>query len=100
MNTNTNKAKLENASVPSSQILNTLKTCKGQIDGILKMLEDNRYCIDVSSQIMAAQSLLAKANKLILVNHLETCVISAADDKNDLQEKTKELAVVLTKLLK
>ena len=48
--------------------MQALKTSKGQIDGIIKMLEDGRYCIDVSNQIMAAGSLLKKAN--MLVNHL------------------------------
>ena len=37
--------------------LQLLKTARGQIDGIIKMIEDDRYCVDISNQIMAAQSL-------------------------------------------
>ena len=38
-----------------------LKTSKGQIEGIIKMIEDERYCIDISNQIIAAQGLLKKS---------------------------------------
>ena len=44
-----------------AQVNRLLKTARGQIDGILKMVEEDRYCLDVSSQIMAAQSILKKA---------------------------------------
>ena len=51
-------------------ILQCLKTCRGQIDGIIKMIEDERYCIDISNQIISAQGLLKKSNSMILKNHL------------------------------
>jgi CsoR family transcriptional regulator, copper-sensing transcriptional repressor len=54
--------------------LKSLKTAKGQIEGIMKMLEDGRYFTDISNQIIAAQALLKKANMLILkqhINHLQ-----------------------------
>ena len=51
--------------------LQSLKAAKRQIDGIIKMVEDGRYCIDISNQIMAAQSLLRKTNVLILKQHLD-----------------------------
>ena len=41
-----------------TQVTRLLKTARGQIDGILKMVEEDRYCLEVSSQIMAAQSIL------------------------------------------
>ena len=40
------------------QITRLLKTARGQIDGILKMVEEDRYCLDVSNQLMATQSIL------------------------------------------
>lgn len=76
-----------------------LKTAKGQIEGIIKMLEDGRYCIDISNQIMAAQSLLKRANKLILVQHLHGCVTNAAANPHELDEKMEELIKVLEKVL-
>ena len=54
--------------------LRYLKTVKGQIDGIIHMLEEERYCIDISNQIMASSALLKKANLHILSGHLESCV--------------------------
>ena len=50
-----------------------LKTARGQIDGILKMIDEDRYCIDISNQIMASQSILKKANGEVLKAHLEHC---------------------------
>ncbi len=43
-----------------ADVVNNLKTARGQIDGILKMIDDERYCIDISKQIFAVQSLLKK----------------------------------------
>ena len=40
-----------------------LKTARGQLDGILAMVENDRYCVDISNQVMATQSILTKANK-------------------------------------
>ena len=47
-----------------------LKTARGQLDGILAMVEDDRYCIDISNQVLATQSILTKANKEILKAHM------------------------------
>ena len=43
----------------------SLKTAKGQIEGIIKMIEDDRYCIDVANQLLAVQSLIKKADLMI-----------------------------------
>jgi DNA-binding FrmR family transcriptional regulator len=78
--------------------LQALKTSKGQIDGIIKMLEEGRYCIDVSNQIMAAGSLLKKANMLILKQHLNHCVKDAVmSDRGD--EKVDEIIDLLSKIM-
>jgi DNA-binding FrmR family transcriptional regulator len=57
--------------------LNLLKTAKGQVAGIITMIEDERYCVDVSTQILAVQGLLKKANLLILEQHMNHCVKEA-----------------------
>lgn len=57
-------------------VMRLLKTARGQIDGIMKMIEDDRYCIDISTQLMATQALLNKANKEILAEHMRHCVQS------------------------
>ena len=79
------------------QVTRLLKTARGQIDGILKMLEEDRYCLDVSSQIMAAQSILKKANRMVLRAHMNSCVRQAVES-GDPEEKLEELAVLLDKL--
>ena len=80
------------------QAILALKTSRGQIDGIVKMMEDGRYCIDVSNQIIAAQSLLKKANMLILKQHLNHCVKDAFIN-NTGDEKVDEIIELLTKLI-
>ena len=57
----------------------TLKTARGQVDGILRMIEEDRYCIDVSKQILAVGALLKKANMTILRQHVNTCVKDAVE---------------------
>ncbi|AWI07105.1 metal-sensing transcriptional repressor [Clostridium drakei] len=76
-----------------------LKTSKGQIEGIIKMIEEGRYCIDVSNQIVAAQSLLKKSNLLILKQHLNHCVKDAFLN-NTGDKKVDEIIDLLSKLLK
>ncbi len=81
--------------------LTQLKTARGQLDGIIKMIETGRYCIDISNQILASQALLRKAQKHILVQHMQHCVLEAmnSDDPDLKIEKTNEIAVLIEKLL-
>lgn len=78
--------------------LQSLKTAKGQIEATIKMLEDNRYCVDVSNQILAAQSLLKKADLLIIKQHMNHCVREAFEqDKGS--EKIDEVIELLAKVI-
>lgn len=77
----------------------SLKTAKGQIEGIIKMLEDDRYCVDISNQIIAAQSLLKKANILILRQHIHHCVKEAVKEENG-DVKIDEIINILDKIIK
>lgn len=76
-----------------------LKTARGQIDGILTMIEEDRYCIDISNQILASQALLGKANAEVLKAHVDHCVRSAMEN-GDADKKLKEIALILEKLSK
>ena len=78
--------------------LQLLKTARGQIDGIIKMIEEGRYCIDISNQILASQSLLKKANLGILKGHLNHCVKDAAIN-NNIDEKIEEINSILEKII-
>ncbi|MEG0273506.1 metal-sensing transcriptional repressor [Amedibacillus sp. YH-ame10] len=82
-----------------AKALANLKTAKGQIEGIIKMIEDGRYCIDISNQISASTSLLKKANLHILNGHLNSCVKRAIVEK-DADEKMKEIEDILAILMK
>lgn len=78
-----------------------LKTARGQIDGILKMLEEDRYCVDISTQILSAIGLLKKANIDVLNSHIRTCVAAAileSEDKGD--EKIEEIIKIIDKYIK
>jgi len=54
-----------------------LKRAVGQVAGIQRMVEDDRYCVDVLLQIAAARAALDQAGKQILAGHVETCVAQA-----------------------
>lgn len=84
------------------KITRLLKTAQGQLEGILKMVEENRYCLDISTQLMAADAILRRANREVLQAHLDRCVLEAVEsgDKDAAREKLTELAGVLEKLMK
>lgn len=76
-----------------------LRTARGQIDGILKMIEEDRYCVDISNQLMATQAVLKKANMEVLTAHCKGCV-AAADTAEEKEEKIDEMISLLSKLIK
>ena len=82
-----------------AKIEKLLKTARGQLDGILRMLVQDRYCIDVSNQIMATQAILTKVNREILIAHMNSCIMNETDESNR-TERIDELTHVLEKLLK
>ncbi len=84
------------------KVTRLLKTVRGQIDGLLKMIEDDRYCIDISTQILASQSMLKKVNLEILKGHISHCVKESfeSNDEKDKQSKIDEVVNVLGKIIK
>jgi DNA-binding FrmR family transcriptional regulator len=62
------------------EILNRLKTVRGHVDGIIRMTEDEAYCVELMKQVSAAQASLERVNRLILKNHLETCFSEAVSE--------------------
>ena len=82
-----------------TKVTRLLKTARGQIDGIIKMLEEDRYCIDVSNQLLASQSILKKANQELIREHMTHCVKEAfIEGKED--EKIEEVMLILDKMMK
>ena len=82
-----------------AKILRMLKTARGQMDGIVRMVEEDRYCIDISQQLMATEALLGRVNREIMTAHLKHCVNEAATPAERAQ-KIDELVAILGKILK
>ena len=66
----------------SEKVLKNLNRVEGQVRGIAKMVEDDRYCIDVVTQIEAARAALARIESDLLRQHLGHCVHRAKNSKN------------------
>ena len=79
------------------QLKNRLNRMIGQLNGIGKMLEENRYCGDVLTQIAAVESALQSFGYVILKEHMETCVVEEIHKGN---EEIMEEALELIKKLK
>ncbi len=75
-----------------------IKTARGQIDGILKMIDEERYCIDICVQLQSAMAILKKAELLILEGHIKGCV-RAALKQGDAEEKVEEIVKLLGKAI-
>ena len=81
------------------KVCRLLKTARGQIDGILKMIEQDSYCIDISNQVSATEAILRKANREILTAHMKSCVKEAFEKGNE-DEKINELVELIEKMSK
>lgn len=80
-------------------ITRLLKTARGQIDGILNMVEEDRYCIDISNQLLATQAILNKINKEILHAHMEHCVKESMTTEGS-SKKIDEIMTLIDKMMK
>lgn len=76
-----------------------LKKVAGQINGIMRMVEDDKYCIDIINQITAAEKALGGVAKIIMKRHVESCVTDAIS-KGEGKEKIDELINVVFKYSK
>jgi CsoR family transcriptional regulator, copper-sensing transcriptional repressor len=80
-----------------TKVMRYLKTASGQIDGIMKMVDDNRYCVDIATQVLAVQALLKKANHEILKAHIDGCIKMAFSNQEQEAEKMDEVMRILDK---
>jgi CsoR family transcriptional regulator, copper-sensing transcriptional repressor len=79
-------------------VLKRLRRIEGQVRGIERMVEENRYCIDVVTQVTAIQAALDKVALELLSAHAAKCVIDAPEDKQ--VERTEELMSAVRRLLR
>lgn len=75
------------------EVSHKLKVARGQLDGILRMVEEDRYCVDISNQLLATQALLKSVNQQILQAHIRNCVREAlqTDEPNPKLEEALKL---------
>ena len=81
-----------------SAVLNRLKSAAGHLNGIITMVEEDRYCIDVIKQIQATQAALDKVSQIILDKHLHTCLTTAiqGDDPAERERVLSEISEVFS----
>ena len=80
----------------NDKILRRMKTIEGHMRGIIRMVEEDAYCIDVIRQIQAVDAALNKVSAQILDDHLNSCVITAikGDDPKEREKVIKEITEV------
>jgi DNA-binding FrmR family transcriptional regulator len=89
---------MDHCTCESQKATGTLNNARGQIDGIIRMVTEDRYCIDVSKQILSVIALLKKANNIILRQHMNTCVRDAIGAGGG-EEKVDEIMLILDKYI-
>jgi len=82
-----------------SSVLKRLKRIEGQVRGLSRMVEDDRYCIDIVTQLSAARAALRRAEEVILADHVAHCVENAiaSGNKGEQRRKVAELMDVLSR---
>ncbi|MBD5501651.1 MAG: metal-sensing transcriptional repressor [Lachnospiraceae bacterium] len=78
-------------------LIHRLNRMEGQIRGIRGMVEKDAYCIDILTQVAAVHAALNSFNKVLLANHIKTCVVQ--DIKDGKEETVEELLTALQKLM-
>lgn len=79
-------------------LLNRLNRIEGQIRGIKSMVEDERYCVDILTQVSAVQAALNSFNKVLLSSHIKSCVVEEIRSGN--LDAVEELCVTIQKVMK
>lgn len=79
-------------------LINRLSRIEGQVRGIKKMVEEDRYCVDILTQMSAVQSACNAFSRNLLENHIKTCVVD--DIKNDREGTVEELCDTIRKVMK
>ncbi len=79
-------------------LISRLNRIEGQVRGVKNMVEDDRYCIDILTQVSAIQSALNSFNRLLLSSHIKTCVVE--DIRKGSDDVVDELCAAIQKLMK
>ncbi len=79
-------------------LVNRLSRIEGQVRGVKKMVDEERYCVDILTQVSAIQSALKSFSKVLLTSHIKSCVVE--DIKKGNEDVVDELCDTLKKLMK
>jgi DNA-binding FrmR family transcriptional regulator len=82
------------------QVLKRLRRIEGQVRGIQKMVDEDRYCIDVLQQLSAVQAALDKVGLKLLDDHVKHCMAEGADDAKRREEMTTEMMDAVGRLVR
>jgi DNA-binding FrmR family transcriptional regulator len=84
------------------KLLNRLSRIEGQVRGVSRMVEEDRYCIDILTQVQALRAALAKVETEVLKDHLDHCIEGAivSGDKAEQRQKAAELIQLLERAAK
>lgn len=98
MSGESNSSPVRGYSATKDQVLTRLRRIEGQVRGIQRMVDDDRYCIDVLTQVAAVQAALDKVALGLLDGHARTCVVGAEADEQD--GRTAEMMAAIGRLLR
>ena len=80
-------------------LIKRLNRIEGQVKGIQKMVDEERYCIDILTQISAIRSAINKVGSIILENHIKGCVVNSIKEDNS-EASIEELMKTIDKFIK
>lgn len=83
----------------TQQLMKRLNRIEGQVRGISKMVEDDRYCIDILTQVLAVEAAIKKVGFSLVERHVNYCVTKALEDGDD-EESVQELMSVIQRFTK
>lgn len=79
------------------ETIKLLKTAKGQLEGVMRMIEGDRYCVDISHQLLSVAAIIKRANKKVIKGHLDGCVKEALESGNE--ERKEEILNEISNLM-
>lgn len=79
------------------KVTRLVRTAQGQLDSVLRMIEEDRYCMDVANQLLASQALIRKATREVLRAHMTACVTDAVAAQ-DAGKQIDELVDIFDKM--
>lgn len=78
---------MADGSPPNQEVLNRLRSAAGHLNGVVRMVEDRQYCVDVINQIQAVQAALNKVSVIVLDDHMHHCVTDAIRSQDPVERE-------------